>query len=202
MVIDAQRAVYVAADGLRPGLNIFADGRLETDGDKESRVGATLDLPLDRVAEQDVYARALVMLNQRQREYDLTADTIRLEVREAHRKLLETAERYKILFEAVQLAETRVNNTFELLWYSRVSSRRVLTALEHLWDARNEAADALTDYAIATLNFYRDTEVLEVRPDGMWEVRSAVIPVARTGDAAEKTTLLRRDDGIMGVESP
>ncbi len=191
MVIDAQRAVYVAADGLRPGLNIFGSVDLESNGNKASVAGMTLDLPLDRVAEQDLYARALVLLNQRQREYDLTADTIRLEVREAHRKLLEAAERYKILSEGVRLAQARVDNTFELLWYSRVSSRRVLTAMEHLWDARNEAADALTDYAIATLNFYRDTEVLQVRPDGMWEVGPGASPIARTETSTEKMTEIR-----------
>ena len=54
--------------------------------------------------------------------------------------------------------------------YARASSRRVLDAQNALFDAQNEAADALVDYAIATLNFYRDTGVLQVRPDGMWEL--------------------------------
>jgi len=191
MVIDAQRAVFVAADGLRTGLSVFGNAVVDTDGKRASTAGMTLDLPLDRVAEQDVYAKALVTLNQREREYGLTADTVRLEVREAHRKLLEAAERYQVLSEGVRLAQERVKNTFELLWYARVSSRRVLTALEHLYDARNEAADALTDYVIATLNFYRDTEVLQVRPDGMWEVGPGAIPIARGGTPA-KTALPER----------
>ncbi len=191
MVIDAQRAVYVATDGLRTGVNVFANTDLRTDGDKSTSVGVTLDLPLDRVAEQDVYARALVMLNQRKREYDLTADTIRMEIREAHRKLLEAAERYQVLSKGVRLAQERVANTFELLRYGRVSSRRVLTALEHWRDARTESTDALTDYAIATLNFYRDAEVLQVRPDGMWEVGAGATPVARTGVPGEKAATVR-----------
>ena len=83
------------------------------------------------------------------------------------------------VFEQDDFTMVRVENTFELLSYARVSSRRVLTALEHLYDARNEASDALTDYANATLNFYRDTEVLEVRPDGMWELRPGTVPVAQ-----------------------
>lgn len=189
MVIDAQRAVYVAADGLRPGLNVFGGVALRSDGDKTTGAGVTLDLPLDRVAEQDVYARALVMLNQREREYGLTADTIRMEVREAHRKLLEAAERYQVLSEGVDLAQKRVADTFELLSYARVSSRRVLTAQEHLYDARNEAADALTDYAIATLNFYRDTETLQVRPDGMWEIGPTTSSAGQTRVSGERLTL-------------
>ncbi len=188
MVIDAQRAVFVAADGLRTGLNVFAGTRLDTDGPKTTAVGATLDLPLDRVAEQDLYARAMVLVNQRKREYELTADTIRMEVREAHRKLLEAAERYNILSEGLDLALKRVEHTFSLLEYARVSSRRVLTALEHLYDVRNEAADALADYAIATMNFYRDTEILQVRPDGMWETARLPTPMAWNGLALDTPT--------------
>jgi outer membrane protein TolC len=181
LVLDAQRAVYVATDALRPGLNVFGSADIETDGDKATRAGVTLDLPLDRVVEQDLYARAQVLLNQRQREYDLTADTIRLEVREAHRKLLETAQRYRLLSDGLRLAQERVEHTFSLVQYARASSRRVLTALEHLYDARREAADALTDYAVATFNFYRDTEVLQVRPDGMWQEGPNIpVPTVRT----------------------
>ncbi|MCU0913652.1 MAG: TolC family protein [Planctomycetes bacterium] len=172
-VLDAQRAVYVAADALRTGLNVFAGGDVTTRGDTRASAGAGLDLPLDRVDEQNVYAKALVLLNQRQREYDLTADTVRMEVREAHRKLRETAQRYQVLSEGLRLAQTRVESTFRLLQYGRVSSRRVLTALEHQYDARNAMADTLADYMVATLNFYRDTELLQVRPDGMWEVGPA-----------------------------
>jgi outer membrane protein TolC len=54
--------------------------------------------------------------------------------------------------------------------YSRASSRRVLDAQNALFDARNEATNALLNYAIAMLNFYRDTGALQVLPDGMWKL--------------------------------
>ena len=94
---------------------------------------------------------------------------MRLEVRQAYRNLDEAAERHKVQLEALQLAETRFNKTYLLLQYGRASSRRVLSAQEDLFDAQNEATQTLVDYTIATLNFYRDTGVLHVRPDGMWE---------------------------------
>ena len=190
-VIDAQRAVFVAADGLRTGLNVFGGAGLDTDGPRTATAGLSLNLPLDRVPEQDLYARALVMLNQRQREYDETADMIRMEVREAHRRMLEAAERYQVLSEGLRLAQERVDRTLAALRYARVSSRRVLTALEHLYDARNEAADALTDYAIATLNFYRDTEILQVRPDGMWEIGPSTFPAAAVRSNTGSSVALR-----------
>jgi hypothetical protein len=168
-VLDAQRHVHVAADQLRADLRLGGTVELHTDGARRGTAGAALDLPLDRVAEQGAYRMALLALNQRQRDYDLAADTVRLEVRQAHRKLREAAQRYRTLVEARDLAEVRVEKTSALLQYGRTSSRRVLSAQQDLYAVKNAVADALTDYAIATLNFYRDTGVLQVRPDGMWE---------------------------------
>ena len=57
-----------------------------------------------------------------------------------------------------------------LMKYLRASSRRVLRARDDLFDAQNAATDALVDFTIATLEFYRDTGTLQVRPDGMWQL--------------------------------
>ena len=177
-VIDAQRKVYVAADALGADLNVIGTTNVASQ-DQGSRqtmqiaddytVDFEFNLPLDRVAEQNVYRKALITLNQRQREYGLAADTIKMEVRQAYRDLKEATERYKLQTEGLSLARERYRKTFLLMQHARVSSRRVLDAQNSLFEAQNDAADALTDYAIATLNFYRDAGVLRVRPDGMWE---------------------------------
>jgi outer membrane protein TolC len=168
-VLDAQRAAYVAADSLRADLRLTGAMDLNTRGDRRIAAGPVLDLPLDRVPEQHAYRLALQDLEKRRRDYDLLADTIRLEVREDYRKLLEAAERYRVLADALDLARTRLRRTTALVQFGRASTRRVLDAQNDLYDARNSATDALIDYAIATLNFYRDTEALQVRPDGMWQ---------------------------------
>lgn len=108
-------------------------------------------------------------MNQRQREYDQAADIVRLQVRQAHRDLAEAAEHHRVQLEGLKLAEKRFKKTYLLLQYSRASSRRVLSTQNDLFDAKNATTQALVDYTIATLKFYRDTEVLQVRPDGMWE---------------------------------
>ena len=187
MVFDAQRHVHVAADALGMGLDLVGSVDVDTRGNKEIAAGPVLDLPLDRVAEQNVYRKALIELNQRQRDYDLAADTVRLEVRQAHRKLMEASERYVVLSEALALASGRIRKTTVLMEYGRVSSRRVLDAEQHLHNARDDAARALVDYAVATLNFYRDTEVLQVRPDGMWEIGPSTTPLASTTSNTESS---------------
>jgi outer membrane protein TolC len=179
-VLDAQRAVHVAADSLRAGLSLGGDVAMGTDGDITGRAGAVLDLPLDRVAEQSAYRKALLALEQRRRDYDLATDTVGLEVREAHRRLEETAERYAVLTEARELAGERLERTAALMQYGRASSRRVLVAQQDLYRAENAATGALTDYAIAMLDFYRDMGVLQVQPDGMWEKGPDTVRMTRS----------------------
>lgn len=179
-IIDAQRKVYVAADGFGADANLvgtanFVSARRADRGTvdwmrEEYGLGLEINLPLDRVAEQNVYRKALITLNQRQREYELAADMIALEVRQAHRDLTEAAERYKTLLGALELAQERFNKNFLLLQHGKASSRRVLQAQNDLFDAQNEAGLALLEYTVATLNFYRDTGALQVLPDGMWKL--------------------------------
>jgi outer membrane protein TolC len=176
-VIDAQRQVYVAADALRADASITGSidtisrgGSRQTLKAKENyNVDVELNLPIDRVAEQNLYRKALIELNAKQREYELLVDTVAMEVRQAHRELVEAAERYKVHSEGLKVAQKRFKDTLTLMKYGRASSRRVVSALNDLRDARDGTAEALVNYTLATLKFYRDTEILQVRPDGMWE---------------------------------
>jgi outer membrane protein TolC len=177
-VIDAERKVLVAADGLGADLNLIAGAKTGADArtalstvkhlTKQIEIMVELELPLDRVAEQNIYRKALIALQQSQREHEQTRDTVTLEVRQAYRDLTEAMQRYELQSQALELAEKRLKDTCLLLRYGRASSRRALNAQRNLFQAQNEAVDALTDYNIATLNFYCAAGVLGVRPDGMW----------------------------------
>ena len=177
---DAKRKIIVAQDALRAEANLFAatsantertqDLRFSNNIDDEYNVALDLDLPLDRLFERNEYRKALIVLNQRQREYQLTADTVALDVRRAHRDFLEASQRYHVQLDSLNLARKRYKNTFMLLQYGRTDTRDVLDAQEDYYDAQNEATQSLIDFNIAVLNFYRDTEVLQVRPDGFWQV--------------------------------
>lgn len=178
-IIDAQRKIVVAADSLRGDLTLVVGGNLTSGTDTDFTtlrrqkgaidVGMLLDLPLERMAEQNEYRKALITLSQQQREYEQAYDMVTLEVRQAYRDLMEAMQRYQVQSTALELAKKRLGNTYLLLRYGRASSRRVLNSQSNLFDAQNEATDALTNYTIATLKFYCATGVLQVRPDGMWE---------------------------------
>jgi hypothetical protein len=46
----------------------------------------------------------------------------------------------------------------------------MLSAQNDLFNTHNTLIQALLDYNIVTLSFYRDTGALQVLPDGMWKL--------------------------------
>jgi len=180
VVTDAQRKVFVAADALKAQLDLGVNTNIPLQDLSSSNAkvfqdlflsGLQADLPFDRTAEQNVYRKALITLNQKQRDYEQAIDTVALEVRSAYRDWREAARRYKVQSGQLRLAQKRLKDTFLLMQYGRANSRRVLDAQKDLFDAQNAATKAVVAYTSATLNLYSDTEVLQVRPDGMWEKR-------------------------------
>ncbi len=135
----------------------------------EVQLGLDWELPLYKDMEQNVYRKALILVNQRQREYEELRDLVTLEVRQAYRDLTEAAASYRVQMENLELAGKRLEDTNLLIQYGRASSRRVLDAQRAFFDAQNDAIDALVLHATATLNFWTAAGVLQVRPDGMWQ---------------------------------
>jgi len=178
-VYDAKRKVIVAADSLEADLNLTVGIDVSSSETANSSAfgslidtidaGLQLDLPLERMAEANEYRKALITLTQQLRDYQEAEDLVALEVRQAYRDLNESAERYRVHSESLKLARKRFENTFLLLQYARANTRDVLDAQDDLFDAQNAATESLVNHAIATLSFYRDTGVLQLRPDGMWK---------------------------------
>ena len=176
---DAQRKVEIAQDNLRAGIDLVAATRLNSQQqadmlalknlDDKYLLGLKLDLPLDRLEERNLYRQAQIHHAQTQRDYQQTLDLVKLQVRQAYRDLIEAADRYQLQIESLNLASKRFDNTLDLLQYGRTNTRDVLDAQRDLFEAGDQATGALVDYTVATLNFYRDTGVLQVRPDGMWQ---------------------------------
>lgn len=178
-VDDAERKVVIAEDNLGAELNLVASADVASTGrSKVARLPVHLgdyslglqgDLPLDRLAERNAYRESLIVLSQTQRQYDLDRDNVALAVRQAYRRLNETAERYAIQKNSLELAEKRVESTTMLIEEGRVSTRDLLEAQDALLEAQNNLTAALVDHAVAKLSFYRDIGVLQVKPDGMWQ---------------------------------
>jgi outer membrane protein TolC len=179
-VIDAQRKIEVTKDQLRARLDLTGRAELTSSSkgdprrldalDDRYRMGLNLDLPFDRMAEATDYRNAQLNLLARQRDYDESATKITLDIREAYRKLVEAQQRHIVQTEALDTAQKHLNHTTVLLRHNRVSTRRVLRALADLDIAMDADSEALVNFTIAQLEFYRDTGILNVKPDGMWKL--------------------------------
>lgn len=179
-VDDARRKIKVSENALLADLNLVASSRVASTPDTEAArlrfndgaysIGAELDLPLDQMAERNAYRESLITLMQRKRSYENAVDNVKLDVRNAYRSLTESAQRYQIQKISLKLAQERVDSTSLLFQAGRAQARDLLDSQDSLLLAQNEVTSNLIDYNIAKLSFYRDIEILTVKPDGLWEI--------------------------------
>ncbi|MBN2020094.1 MAG: TolC family protein [Sedimentisphaerales bacterium] len=196
-VNDAERKVFVALDNLRPDLRFVAAVELKgsTDpiklgGAKDAAfVGLKFDPNLDKVSLENDFRLALIVLDQNQRAYEEKLDTVILDIREAFRNLAEATQRYIVQSEQLALAKRRFDSTMVLLQYARANTRDVLDAQKDLHRAQDVATEAMINYAVEMLRFYRDTEILQVRPDGM-PASPASRPASRGGRQTPHTEVM------------
>jgi outer membrane protein TolC len=182
-VEDAERAVHVAADDLRAGLDLAVTGNQLSEEGKPldpnwdaSFVSARLelDLPIDRLPERNAFRAAEVRLQVARRDAVEAADVIRADLRELLRQTVATRAAYDIQQNAVTLAERRVESARLRLDAGRADTRDILEAQEDLVAARNAATAALIELRLAQLALFRDVEVLRVDPGGFSVYREAL----------------------------
>ena len=182
-VLDAQRGVVVAADGLQADVTLRGSGSM---GERRGLGSAgadraqlrpekgfysatvTSDLPWERTAERNAFRTSYITLEQAVRGVQDLEDRIKLSIRNALRTLAQTRETFVIQSRAVRLAQRRVTSTDLFLEAGRATIRDVLEAQEALVQAQNSLTAALVAYRIAELELQRDMGVLEVNEKGLW----------------------------------
>jgi outer membrane protein TolC len=178
-VDDAQRKIFVAANGLKADLDLVFSGFVPSkDGNRVSSLdwqrsewsaGVELDLPLSRKAERNTFRRTLIDFELAGRSYDLLGDQIKLQIRDAWRSLETARIDYEINELSVALSERRVEE--ETLKgelglgdiINQVDAQDALTA------SQSARTAALVRYTTALLEFWRDIGVLYIKDSGQWE---------------------------------
>jgi len=183
-VYDAQRKVVVLADQLGAELTLFGSAALgesrsiETAEVDNAKLRAdkgiysallTIDLPLERTAEQNAYRNGLISLERAVRDVQELEDGIKLAIRDRLREMVEARESLKIQARAVNVAEKRVKSTSLFYEAGRAQVRDVLEAQEALINARNALTLAVVAYRVAELAFQRDTGLLQIDEKGLWK---------------------------------
>jgi outer membrane protein TolC len=179
-VDDARRKIKVSENALQAGLKLVASANVDSAPPRQASrlqfqngsysLGAQLDLPFDRLSERNTYRRTLIAMMQQTRDYEDAVDGVKLGVRNDYRDLLEAAQRYQIQKKSLDLAQERVNSTSLLFQAGRAQARYLLDSQDSLLSAQNSTTSTLVDYNIAKLSFYRDIELLTVKPDGLWQI--------------------------------
>lgn len=183
-VFDAQRVVAVAADQLRADVTLLGSGSagarrtLGSAGQENSILRPdegsysallTIDLPLERTAERNVYRGSLINFEAAVRDAQEVEDQVKLAVRNRLSELLEARESIRIQTEALVVARRRVDSTSLFLEAGRAEIRDVLEAQEDLLSAVNALTAARVDYRLSELGLQRDTGLLEVSDAGLWK---------------------------------
>ncbi len=200
-VIDAQRQTVVAADGLNGVLDLTANanyggGRGTLSGglpdssldftDGRYGAGLRLDLPIERTAERNAYRTAIIRLEQAIRDAQQAEDFVKLDIANALRRLQTAAQSVRIQYEAIRVAQRRLDAANELVELGRGNTRDITEAEDDLTDAQDDFTQSLVDYRLAELELQRDTGVLQVTAEGLLEeVDLFDLPSAGDAPAAE-----------------
>ncbi len=184
-VADAGRKVLVAANALKPGLDLVGNlAHVSEDRQPvnfnhtnvQSSAGVDLDLPFDRLFERNAYRAEIVDLEVARRSAAAAEDAIKAQILEGLRDLGRLQETYALQENAVRIAQRRVESAQDLKEAGRASTRDLLEAQDDLLQAQNALTAALVDYTVSRLALFRDLGVLQVSPEGLdYEATDALL---------------------------
>jgi outer membrane protein TolC len=175
---DAGRRIVVAENALKADLDLILTGNVDSDDGnytdldwKRARwsAGLGVDLPLERTAERNSYASALIADVQAARNLELAEDRTKLDVRERLRGLDQAKIDYEVSRIGVELNERRVEEQ-DIKAAAGIGRPIDLNdAQNDLTDARNQLTRALVTHTISRLEFWRDMGILFIKEDGQWD---------------------------------
>lgn len=175
---DDRRAIKLAADDLRSILNLRARETLGVQitepGDTselfQTQVGVSLDLPLNRKAQRNLYRAALINYQAGRRSLMQLEDSIKFAVRDDLRNLALARTQYQIGVASAALANERVNSTrlALALGISGVAARDFLEAQDAYRVAVGGVADNHIGYLVNRMQLFLDLEVMQLDDTGFW----------------------------------
>ena len=193
-VMDARRAMEVAANQLEAVLNLVAAGDIGTSGtgnhpldfraDRSSfRFGVQMTAPISQVAERNAYRAALISYQRLRREYMRQEDQVKFEVRTDWRQLsvarlnFETSR--KNLRQAALQLDIVVENAKSPSTQQQVgrggttastgnTGLNLLNALNSVLQAQNDLVQTWVDYERNRINIHRDMDIMVIDERGLW----------------------------------
>jgi outer membrane protein TolC len=177
---DAQRRVGLAANLLRPQIDIVSSVSVESDpqGNGDSlpqwgryrwNAGLNVDLPFERTLQRNNYRAALINQEQAARQLEQREDEITLQVRNDWRNLEQAKRNFESSEIGVELSERRVQEQELRAQVGRGTARDLVDAQNDLITQKNLRTRALVAHTIFRLQFWNDMGILYIKDNGRWE---------------------------------
>jgi hypothetical protein len=174
-VEDARRGVANAKNDLLPDLTLSGQttfgntpGAASTNFNERANTYSArldLDLPVDRLAERNAYRASLIKVRAAQRDEEDLKDRITADVHESLRLIQESQLTLQIQRQAVDLAQKRSENAYELLRNGKsTSTRDLVEAQNSLLQARDLYDQANATLQVNVLRFLRNSGTLRMDP--------------------------------------
>ena len=180
VVMDARRAVEVAASELEATLDVTISGALGTaatsrkpfdfSGSSASyNAGLAFDTPADKMAERNAYNAALIEYQRARRAYMAAEDQVKQEIRTGWRQLKVSEQRLEIDRQAVRVAATQLDiAAFNATGQGEGNALNLLNALDSVLNAQNSLLNDWITWERNRLNIYRDMGIMEIDERGLW----------------------------------
>ena len=175
---DAQRRVSLAAEGLKPQLDLQAGGSLAgartyalpglNASNYQWNGGAIVDLGLDRKAQRNDYRSALIDFERAKRALKQDRDQVELAVRESYRSLEKSKRDYEIYQRGVELAQRRVEEQELRAELGLAKAQDQVDAQNDLVEYKNRLTDALISHTNDRLRFWNNIGILYIKDAGKW----------------------------------
>lgn len=209
-VDDARRALRVAENNLKGDLDFDASMALRTRSDREFggvdfdlgrgdySLGLSYGMALDRKIEQANYRRALVSVEQSERDYRVERDRVVLQVRDSIRGIEQARLTLELQTRGVELNERRLQGV--LLRQRDLGPRQVIDAEEDLLNARNTRDRAATQLRIRILGYLLDTGQMRVGRDGTWLAPGTLVAAGESMEVEDEGAAPTIEGGVMNQE--
>jgi len=180
---DARRRISVAANGLKPQIDLVSTVGIDSPQGSATRfyapdinryhwsAGLNLDLPFERTAQRNIYRTALIAHEQAARQWQLASDQIKLQVRNDWRNLDQAKRNYESSQIGVELSERRVEEQELRAELGRGTARDLVDAQIDLIAQKNLRTQAVIAHTIARLQFWNDMGILYIKDNGRWEAQ-------------------------------
>jgi outer membrane protein TolC len=191
-LVDAERKIYVAANNLKPGVDLVLGGGFRSDANSSAAVplpklenynysaGLDVDLPLGVKDRRNNYRATLINLDRAQRQLELAEDQIKLAINNDWRALDQAKRNFEISEIGVKLSASRVEEQQILRELGQGTSRDLVQAQEDLVSAKNQRINALVSHKISRLNLWRDMGILFIHEGGQWEEKTVESELPQT----------------------